>query len=546
MITPDKLPRKPDARTERVEDLVERVLRGFVRVPTFQRGLKWKSANVVELFDSVYRGFPIGTLLFSKLPAAAQRVAVGPLIVNAPETSEAWWVVDGQQRLTALTACLARETPFPSRPNAADPYILYFDPEQQSFEPPPRGGTVPARWVPLPYLLDATRLIEWVFQWGDREDERLRRTIFESGKRIREYAIPLYLIDTPNEDVPKEIFYRINQAGAPLEWKDVHKALFGSSGTTPSTLEDLADELADVGMGRLDEKRLLTCLFAIRGKDPTQSLDDHYRKDVSVLKGAVQEALPILRQVLSFLRKDAGVPHLRLLPKSILLDVLSRYFALHPEPSPRVRMLLTRWFWRTVLGAGAVNDRTLRRRGINAVGPNGEISVQRLLSLLHKDARPRDFELPAAFDARADDTRLALLALAHLEPKDIESGAPLDVAGLLEQEDKAAFVKIFEGRSIGLVSSPANRLIYPPGRPIRSVLSKRIKTPSRSPDVLVSHAIDAQAAALLAQEDAEGFLRARSEALTRHVRRFADRMAAWSASDRPSIDHVLQEAGVEL
>jgi uncharacterized protein with ParB-like and HNH nuclease domain len=57
---------KLEADTETVEDLVGLVRRGLVRVPSFQRGLKWESKDVIALFDSVYRGFPIGALLLRK------------------------------------------------------------------------------------------------------------------------------------------------------------------------------------------------------------------------------------------------------------------------------------------------------------------------------------------------------------------------------------------------------------------------------------------------------------------------------------------------
>ena len=101
------------------------------------------------------------------------------------------------------------------------------------------------------------------------------------------------------------------------------------------------------------------------------------------------------------------------MPKSILLDILTRFFALHPDPTSRTRILLARWFWRTILGAGVFNDRTLRRRGIGAVGDDAEESVQSLLALARKE-RPRPFELPDSFDASADQSRIVLLALAHL------------------------------------------------------------------------------------------------------------------------------------
>ncbi len=538
-----RLPRKPEARTEKIEDLVEQVRRGVVRVPEFQRGLKWESDDVVDLFDSVYRGYPIGSLLFYKRPAKAERLAVGPLLVDAEETSEAWWVVDGQQRLTALAGCLARPVPIPVKRSANDPYVLYFDAESRGFEPPPTAGEIPAHWVPLPYLLDASRLTEWVFGWELRTDEELRRGAFEAGARIREYPIPIYLIETEDEKVSEEIFFRVNKTGKSLKWTDVHDALFGGGVSSPATLPELAEELADVGMGRLDEERLLTCLMALRGRDPTRSLAEHRRRDAGFLTGAVQEALPVLRRVLSFLRTDARIPHLRLLPKSILLDVLVRFFSRHEAPGPRTRILLSRWFWRIVLGGSSYDDRTLRRRGINAVTDDEEASVQRLLGLVRKDG-VRPFELPETFDARADESRIALLALADLGPRHLESGEPIDVAGLLEREDRAAFARVVESDGSAASRSPENRMIHPPHAAIARLLRDRARQ-SDSTEILAGHAIDLGAVEALEAGDPAAFLERRNLSLTTEVRRFADHMAEWAHSDRPSIDYLLREAGVE-
>lgn len=512
-------------------------------MPRFQRGLRWASSDVVKLFDSIYRGYPVGSLLFYKRLAKADLLAVGPVTVEAPEISDAWWVVDGQQRVTALTACLTRPTPLPVRPTRVDPYVLYFDAERQKFEPPPATGKISSVWVPLPQLFEASRLTEWVYGWQHRADEELRRVVFEAGARIREYPIPLYLIETEDSKVAEEIYYRVNKSGKPLDWPAVHKALFGGESASPSTLEELSAELAGVGMGRLDKSRLLTSLLALRGLDPTRSLAEHYDKDSQVLSDAVSEALPILRRVLSFLRSDAGIPHLRLLPKSILLDVLMRFFARHEDPRPRTRALLARWFWRTLLGAGNFDDRTLRRRGINAVVEDEEESVQELLRLVHKD-RPRPSELPEAFDARADESRIALLALAHLGPRHLSSCEPIDIAGLLEKQDKDAFVKIL--KPTGARSrSAANRMLHPGGLPLHRLLRHRILTHGMDDSILWSHAIDARAAELLAAGDMDGFLARRAETLTEEVRRFGERMAAWDHNDRPSIDHLLEKAGVE-
>jgi len=535
-----QLLRKPKARTEKVEDLVEMVYRGFIRVPSFQRGLRWGTKQVQELFDSIYRGYPIGSLLFYQRPAEATRILVGPLRLSAPEEAKAWWVVDGQQRLTALTACLRREVPLPAKPDPGDPFVLYFDVADQAFRRPPKAGDFPSTLVPLPKLLDATELTEWAFTWEYGRDDTLRRRLFDAGTRIRDYPIPLYLIETEDIEAAQQIFYRTNTAGKPLEWPEVHKALFGDEKSSPSTLADLSNEIARVGMGRLTEERLLTALFGLEGLDPTRTLAEHYRRDPAVLRDAVQEGVPVLRRVLSFLRRDGEIPHLRLLPKRVLIDVLTRFFALHPEPSARTRVLLSRWFWRTVLGAGAFDDRTLRRQGIKSIERNDEeASAQRLLDLVDR-TRHRPFELPAAFDGRSDDNRIVLAALAHLKPRHLMTGRPLDIPGLLKEQDKDAFVKIISKSGVEGSRSPANRIVQPQGTPVLKLLKSLEPSLFDGNAIAASHAISPKALNLLREGDLEAFLDERLLTLTEAVRGFASRMAAWEQSDRPSIEYLLR------
>ena len=88
-------------------DLVRDIRRGLLRIPPFQRGFKWQSGDVISLFDSIVRGYPIGNLLLWQRSAPAQHLHVGPVEVDAPEVDVAYWVVDGQQRITSLVGALA-------------------------------------------------------------------------------------------------------------------------------------------------------------------------------------------------------------------------------------------------------------------------------------------------------------------------------------------------------------------------------------------------------------------------------------------------------
>ena len=530
---------RPEADTETVEDLVARARRGLVRIPVFQRGLKWKAMDVISLFDSIYNGYPIGSLLLRKGAAKATQIAVGPLKIDAPETHEALWVVDGQQRLTALTAVLTRPTPIPVTPE--DPFVVYFDAASRTFEQPPKSGIIPDTWVPVPYLLDASALSEWVFEWKHAKDALLRSSVFEVGTRLRQYRIPLYIVDTNDEELLREIFYRTNTTGKRLEWTEVHDALFGQSNADPSTLPALSEELNQLGMGRPDERLLLSCVAAYQGLDVTRNITEHHRRDPDILRNVVSEALPAIRQVLSFLRKEAEIPHLRLLPRTMPIIVLTRFFRLFPNPNYRTLHLLTRWTWRTLLATALFDERTLLRRGVSLMREgDAEGSVAELLKLVpHILPAELEFDLPNRFDARAAESRLALLGMTTLCPLRIDTLHRVDVASLIEEHDVAAFRIIIPGGDPS-AQSPANRILLPG---IGSAKKELLEVSERTDDeaVFASHGITSLAKAALKQGDVHTFLEQRRLEINSAVRTMGDRLAGWSRSDRPSISYMLTQ-----
>src|SRR5690606_3510680 len=84
-----------------VAHLVEAIDRGDVALPDIQRPFVWKTTKVRSLFDSMYRGFPVGFLLFWETDAepGARRIGSGDAVPRN-------LIVDGQQRLTSLYAVM--------------------------------------------------------------------------------------------------------------------------------------------------------------------------------------------------------------------------------------------------------------------------------------------------------------------------------------------------------------------------------------------------------------------------------------------------------
>jgi len=75
---------------------------GDIALPDIQRPFVWSNAKVRDLFDSMYRGFPVGYFLFWENVAGGitKQIGVGSKQHNIARLL----IVDGQQRLTSLFA----------------------------------------------------------------------------------------------------------------------------------------------------------------------------------------------------------------------------------------------------------------------------------------------------------------------------------------------------------------------------------------------------------------------------------------------------------
>ena len=75
---------------------------GDIGLPDIQRPFVWSNTKVRDLFDSMYRGFPVGYFLFweNALGGGSKQIGVG----TKQHAVAQRLIVDGQQRLTSLFA----------------------------------------------------------------------------------------------------------------------------------------------------------------------------------------------------------------------------------------------------------------------------------------------------------------------------------------------------------------------------------------------------------------------------------------------------------
>jgi hypothetical protein len=532
-VGPPSLDKRPEATRFRVEDLLGMVPQGRIRVPQLQRRWQWGPENVVELFDSMYRGYPVGTLLLWRRRGDEATLRLGPHMFTVPLRDDALWVVDGQQRITALVGVLMRSQGQEISPE----FDLYFDLNKQTFTRPPRHQPPEPDWIPMKVVVDAEDLFAWVDEYREQSPPKERvQLAFRLGELIREYEIPAYVVDTDDEQVLRHIFKRVNTSGKPLIEADVFDALHGTPGQAqPGELREVAERLRETGFGDFETTVLLRSLRSLLGQDVATDHDMHLPEGIAPGE-ALARTERALRRVITFFLEDARIPHLRLLPYEMTIITLAVFFDRHPDPSARSRQLLARWVWRGAVTGSHRGDTVALRSTLAAVGEGKETaSVSTLLRALPK--HPILEPGLGRFNFRTARSKLETLALLALGPRDLSTGRPVAVTTLFD-EDRREIPPILIGirAKTPTALTVANRIVHAPIQPraLRDILNGAV-----GEDVLRSHGISRVAWKNLRDGDVTDFLIARGNKLETHIQSFLEARAAWPQTDRPAISSLV-------
>lgn len=304
--------------------LVDNISRGDIALPELQRPFVWSNTKVRDLFDSMYRGFPVGYLLFWEVGAEVGARQIGDDTKDARVAR--WLIVDGQQRLTSLFSALTGETVL--REDYSESRVrLAFRPKDGHF------SVADASTDRNPeYLKDVTEL------WSDfrgtciaffdmfeeaREplDPETRRDWEDAIDRVRDLQnFPFNVVELDSavsEEQVAEVFVRINSEGVKLNqadfiltlmsvfWDDGRKALEAFSrgckvpalsGPTPFNwyIAPSPDQLLRVSIAVAFDRAVLRHAYSIlRGKDLETGQMTAERRDTQfkALKVAQAEVL---------------------------------------------------------------------------------------------------------------------------------------------------------------------------------------------------------------------------------------------------------------
>ena len=213
---------KPGLSQEPIGRLIEYTVNGTYDIPEFQREFVWTKNQVADLLDSLIKGYPIGSILLWDLSDYVE----GKHIY---ENKAKQWVVDGQQRLVALSLLKLKK-----------PYWLDTDKWNELV----KKYKIKINILSLDVALEYPAIKydpEWIYPYevfnaNENEMEqlaedianklnkpRLFTKIYSNLKKIQDALgidVPVIKVNTSLENIAT-IFKRINSAGTRIKQADI-------------------------------------------------------------------------------------------------------------------------------------------------------------------------------------------------------------------------------------------------------------------------------------------------------------------------------------
>ncbi|MBU1600043.1 DUF262 domain-containing protein [bacterium] len=206
--------------------LIADIEHGDIGLPDIQRPFVWKATKVRDLFDSMYKGFPVGYLLFW---ANEGTRTIG---VEGKQRKISWLlIIDGQQRLTSLYAVLKGQPIVKSDYQSGYIHIA-FRPRDACFEvtdaairrDPEFIGDISAIWVNgyTSYRLTKEYLenLRKSHEISDDLEEKVSHAIDRLFDLQNYPFTALEISSSVNEEDVADIFVRINSEGVKLNQAD--------------------------------------------------------------------------------------------------------------------------------------------------------------------------------------------------------------------------------------------------------------------------------------------------------------------------------------
>jgi hypothetical protein len=444
--------------TPKLDKLIKDIDDGDYKIPPFQRGYVWKQEQIIELLDSVHRGYPIGTCLLWKTNQKLRfRRNIGGFVLpeRTPEYP-IYYILDGQQRLSTLYAVLSSnsniDTSDPKYRIEAELFDIWFDLDAQKFLPRIRIDATHKN-LKLKGLFNATEFIAQVTALSGAQ----QKLATELHSIFNNYEIPMVETDKRTMQEVGIIFERINSTGTKLSTLDLMVAwTWDEAFHLKEQMEDLTEVLDEKSFGDLPDKIILQCISGIIKKETsTKAILSLPPADV---KAKFPDLTASLELAIDFLSTQLNMGSTDFLPHAQQIVPLVTFFARTTTATTAEQArIIKQWFWKTSFSrrySESTDDKMdediafMEKVAAGTVANASDYAHGITPSML----------VEQKFSKSNNYARAFLLLLAQRPPLDLTNRSRIDLVRALSQYNRKEYHHIFPQAFLKERTVPSERI----------------------------------------------------------------------------------------
>lgn len=339
----------------RLINFMTEIEEGKFKIPTFQRDFVWEKSDKIQLFDSIGKEYPIGSILLWKPDATFEyKEEIGPYFISNFKKSDFFYILDGFQRLSTLFGCLhnpEKTSLYYDVIRQKKEFSMFFDLEDETFN---MNNLTKITNIPVYVLIDTYAFLDHLdLLRSEISDKEKAKLLVERAKKISstliDYSIPAIQILGGSIKEAVEIFSRINSKGKLISQDWMLSALTSSEHynfNLGNILTGLLLDLEEYNFGTIKRDILVQCIQTSYGKIYfDQKVEDLPKK--ADFKDVTYKTIESIKKAINFLFEELLVIDKKLLPYNNQLIFISYFFNETDKPTAKQIEKLKDWFWKT-------------------------------------------------------------------------------------------------------------------------------------------------------------------------------------------------------
>lgn len=354
-------------------EYIEQFQQGKIQVPAFQRDFVWDNNKKLELFDSIQRGYPIGSILLWRPDFNTdedfykfESKEIGFYKIPERATNDYFYILDGYQRLSLLFGCLVNPNKTKLRRddlNWFKEFNIVYNLQDDVFEMNKKKDFSNLEYfqIPIYKLIDAKEFFSFqkqlsIFDFDDLTNNNLLEKYENISQIFQKYELPSINIYGGSITEAIDIFQRLNSTGMKMSSDWAISALSFNKDRNfrlGSEIDNLLEDLTILNYKNLKREIILQCITNSFGGVYFDQFSKNDNKKLEVLAkrsdfiDVTRKTIGNIKKAVEFLYEELLVLDSKLLPYNSQLIFISDFFNKVENPTDTQLLILKQWFWIT-------------------------------------------------------------------------------------------------------------------------------------------------------------------------------------------------------